>query len=244
MLKLYHGWHSTCSRRVRICLTEKGLDWGSAHIALPRLEHLEPWYLKLNPNGVVPTLDHDGRIVVESNVIIEYLDEVWPKPPLRPEDPYGRARMRIWMDKFEHAVHRSVNVISFIRQGRNKRFEGMPEEERQAVIDRQPTAERRAQLARRLRDGISEEEMAVAEARLAEVLDEMERTLRDRPWLAGETFSLADISIAPFIERFEENKQARLVDWSLRPALGDWWARLQSRPAYKTAFAFENPDAG
>ena len=105
MLKLYHWWSSTCSRRVRIGLAAKGLEWESVYVNLRTMENLEPWYVKLNPNGVVPTLDHDGRIVIESNFILEYLDDVWPDVPLRPEDPYERARMRIWMDKFEHVLH-------------------------------------------------------------------------------------------------------------------------------------------
>ena len=93
MLRLYHWWSSTCSRRVRIGLAAKGLEWESVYVNLRKLEHLEPWYVKLNPNGVVPTLDHDGKIVIESNFILEYLDDVWPAVPLRPAQaaPGGRG---------------------------------------------------------------------------------------------------------------------------------------------------------
>ncbi len=112
MLKLYHGATSTCSKRVRICLAEKGLDWESVHIDLSRRENLDPEYLRLNPNGVVPTLIHDGRVLYESNFIIEYLDEEFPDVPLRPKDPYERARMRIWMDRIEHVLrHHSPSRI-------------------------------------------------------------------------------------------------------------------------------------
>jgi glutathione S-transferase len=180
MLKLYHWWSSTCSRRVRIGLAEKKLEWESVYVNLRKSENLEPWYVKLNPNGVVPTLDHDGRIIIESNFILEYLDDVCPGVPLRPEDPYERARMRIWMDKFEHVLHRNINVISFIKQGRIDRFKHLCEKELQAAIDRQPTEAKRVLLARRLRKGISEEEMTFAEDRLSEVLDEMEQALKDR----------------------------------------------------------------
>jgi len=241
MLKLYHWWSSTCSRRVRIGLAAKGLEWESVYVNLRTMENLEPWYVKLNPNGVVPTLDHDGRIVIESNFILEYLDDVWPDVPLRPDDPYERARMRIWMDKFEHVLHRNVNVISFIKQGRIERFKKLSEKERQGAIDRQATVEKRVQLSRRLRDGISEEDMAFAEGRLVEVLDEVEEALKDRQWLNGERMSLADISIAPFMERFEANRLSQLVDWNTRPAVGNWWARMQATQAYRTAYAFKDP---
>ena len=105
MLTLYHGVTSTCSKRVRITLAEKGVDWDSVHLDLAQRENLDPQYLKLNPNGVVPTLVHDGHIIYESNFIIEYLDDIFPEPPLRPADPYDRAHMRIWMDQIEHVLH-------------------------------------------------------------------------------------------------------------------------------------------
>lgn len=241
MLKLYHGVTSTCSKRVRITLAEKDLDWESHHMVLATRENLEPWYLKLNPDGVVPTLDHDGRILCESNFIIEYLDEAFPDVPLRPADPFGRAQMRIWMDRIEHVLHRNINIVSWIKQGRYKRFEGMTEDELQAVYDAQATEEKRALLKKRLADGVSEADMLFAEDRVAEVLDSMEDQLQDRPWLCGDALSLADISVAPFVERFEANDMPRLTDWNKRPRLGDWWHRMQARESFKTAFAFQPP---
>jgi len=102
MLTLYHFWSSTCSRKVRITLAEKGLDWESHHIDIvTKLDNLEPDYVKLNPNGVVPTLDHDGKIIIESNIIIEYLDDTFPEVSLKPEDTYQRALMRLWLDTAE-----------------------------------------------------------------------------------------------------------------------------------------------
>ena len=241
MLKLYHWWSSTCSRRVRIALAAKHLEWESIYVPLPKFENLAPWYLDINPNGVVPSLDHDGKIIIESNFIMEYLDDVWPEIPLRPVDLYERARMRIWMDRFEHVLHRNVNIISFIKQGRIKRYESLSDAERQAHIDRQATEEKRALLANRLNNGISEEQMAFAEARLAEILDEVEATLIDRPWLNGASMSLADISVAPFMERFEANQLDRLTDWQARPRVGAWWQRIQDTDAFKTAYSFKAP---
>ncbi len=242
MIELYHNGMSTCSQKVRITLAEKGVEWESVHLNLAKRENLDPDYLTLNPDGVVPTLVHDGRVVCESNVIIEYLDEVHPDPPLRPADPYERARMRIWMDRIEHVLHRNIDTVSWIKQGRFKRFEGMSEDELQAVLDSQATEEKRVLLEGRLRNGVSREDMDFAEARVAEVLDEIEEQLRDRPWLCGESVSLADISVAPFIERFEANEMPGLTDWNKRPRLGDWWRRMQTRESFKTAFAFKPPE--
>ena len=98
MLTLYHGWKSSASRRVRLCLAEKGLTFESKVIDLAKMEHHAPAFLKLNPNGVIPLLIlEDGRSLYESGTICEYIDETWPEPPLRPADAYGRAVMRNWI---------------------------------------------------------------------------------------------------------------------------------------------------
>lgn len=244
MLTLYHGVTSTCSKRVRITLAEKNVEWESVHLNLAKRENLDPDYLKLNPNGVVPTLVHDGKVLVESNFIIEYLDEIFPDPPLRPGAPYERARMRIWMDRIEHVLHRNINTVSWIKQGRYKRFDGMTPTELQEVLDSQATEEKRAILKKRLEDGVSEADIEFAEARVAEVLDGMEDQLQDRSWLCGEAVSLADISVAPFMERFEANDMPGLTDWNKRARLGDWWRRMKGRGSFKIAFAFRPPEEG
>lgn len=238
MLTLYHGETSTCSKRVRITLAEKGVEWESRHINLAKRENLDPEYLKLNPNGVVPTLVHDGRVLIESIFIIQYLDEIFPDPPLAPADAFGRAQMRIWMDRIEHVLHRNINIVSWIRQGRYKRFEGMSEAELQVVLDAQATEEKRLLLRTRLKQGVSEEDMDFAEERVAEVLDGMEAQMSSTDWLCGDNFSLADISVAPFFERFEANGNEKLTDWDKRPRVGDWWRRVQARDSFQKAFAF------
>ena len=92
MLELWHEWNSVHSFKVRVVLAEKRLDWVERRLELLKFEHLRPEYLRLNPNGVVPTLVHDGRVVLESSVICQYLDEAFPARALMPADPAGRAR--------------------------------------------------------------------------------------------------------------------------------------------------------
>lgn len=93
MFTLYHAHHSTCSQKVRLTLAEKGLEYESKLVDLANKGQLDPDYLKLNPNGVVPTLLHDGKPVIDSSVICEYLDEVCPQPPLLGADALARARV-------------------------------------------------------------------------------------------------------------------------------------------------------
>jgi len=111
MLVLHHAWRSSASRRVRLCLAEKGLEFESHVVDMMNMEHHSPEYLKINPNGVIPTLIlEDGRSLYESGTICEYLDEAYPEPPLRPADPYERAVMRNWI---RHVDERIGNLIIF-----------------------------------------------------------------------------------------------------------------------------------
>jgi len=113
MLELYHNGMSTCSAKVRIALGAKGLPWESHVLNLRQAEVQRPEYLKLNPDAVVPTLIHDGEVVRESSVIIEYLDEVFPDPPLSPADPLGRARMRCWIVQVDESIHPVVGTLTW-----------------------------------------------------------------------------------------------------------------------------------
>ena len=81
MMILHHGWRSSASRRVRLCLAEKGLAYEGHVVDMAAMEHHSPEYLKINPLGVIPTLIHDGRPLHESGTICEYLDETFPDAP-------------------------------------------------------------------------------------------------------------------------------------------------------------------
>src|SRR3954469_13432701 len=104
MLALYHNDMSSCAQKVRICLSEKGLEWENRHLNLRAGEHQQPWYLKLNRRAVVPTLIDGDHVVPESNVINEYLDETYRERPLMPSEPYGRAKVRLWNKQLDEDI--------------------------------------------------------------------------------------------------------------------------------------------
>ena len=127
MLELYNFPPSTCSLKVRICLAEKGLDWVDHRLDSRNNEHLNPEYLALNPNGVVPTLVHDGVAVIDSSVIMEYLEETFPEPRLSPSGAAARAKMRSWLRFFEEKPTPAVRYPSFQRvliRGFQRRCDG------------------------------------------------------------------------------------------------------------------------
>jgi glutathione S-transferase len=107
MITLYQFGNSVCCQKVRVVLAEKGLDWRAVEVDLFTNQQYEPDYRKLNPAGVVPTLVHDGEIVTESTLICEYLDELYPDPPLLPPTPFGKARARLWAKTVDEAFSRA-----------------------------------------------------------------------------------------------------------------------------------------
>ena len=112
MLELYHNINSVCAQKVRIALEEKGQQ-AEEHVLTLRGDQNEPAYLKLNPSGVVPTLVHDGTPVVESSLILYYLDEVFPEPSLMPNHPRQRHRVRMYNKLIDEYVHNSCMILTF-----------------------------------------------------------------------------------------------------------------------------------
>jgi glutathione S-transferase len=98
MIKLYTFPPSTNSRKVRIALLEKGLEFERINVDLTKREQKNPEYLKIHPFGQVPALDDEGFIIYDSTVINEYLEDEYPYPSLMPKDSEGRARARLLED--------------------------------------------------------------------------------------------------------------------------------------------------
>jgi glutathione S-transferase len=232
MLELYHDSDSIMSFKVRFCLYEKGLDWNSHPIVLGKFENLTADYLNINSNGVVPTLVDSGNIITESSVINEYLDEAFPDPSLTPVDPIERARMRIWTKYQDDVIHHSVRPATFqlmIKQ----RFKGLSAEEMDAKVAAHPMPERRKAYRDWTTGPVDVQAVRNAIAEMRTIIERMEESLSRTDWLAGGTFSLADIAVATFVDRIDHLLFNRLWDGS--PAVQGWIERVQDRPAYHAA---------
>jgi len=230
---LYNAPQSTCSQKVRICLWEKGLSFTEKKLDLFKGDQLTAEYKQLNPNGVVPTLLHDDDVIIDSSVIIEYLDELVPEIPLSPPTPIGRAHMREWLRFFEEVPAPAVRVPSYNRVFL-RHFQSMTDEEFIAFGESKPL--RKDFFLKMGRKGYSDEEMNQAESRLAMAIQRMEQQLEDgRPWLLGD-YSLADICIVPVVIRLNDIGMSRL--WSGQQRVGEWFARFQEREALRKSFYF------
>ena len=234
MLVLHHAWRSSASRRVRLCLAEKGLTFESHLVDMMAMEHHSPEYLKINPLGVIPTLIlGDGRSLYESGTICEYLDEAYPEPPLRPADPYERAVMRNWI---RHVDERIGNLIIFNWvHSLAKVASKWTDEELAEKLKKVPSKERQEAWTRAARKPYTEEERAAARAKLVAMLDKMEETMRQTQWLAGNAYSIADIAVVPFIKRIDEEIAPDEMTPQRHPKVAAWWAAIQARPAFTQA---------
>jgi glutathione S-transferase len=232
MLELYHALTSTCSQKVRLCLAEKRLEWVDRRLNLAANDQLAPDYLALNPNGVVPTLVHDGQAIVDSSVICEYLDEVFPQQRLTPDDAVARAHMRAWMRFLEEVPTVAIRVPSF-HQVLARRFETLDAERFNAeVADARPL---RKNFYRRMGPhGFNAEEVRVSLDELSRTLDRMEHALANGPWLLGDAYTLADIVVTPTIDRMADLGLSSL--WARHPRVSDWYRRIQARPAFAAAY--------
>ncbi|MBT3992011.1 MAG: glutathione S-transferase family protein [Rhodospirillaceae bacterium] len=233
-LELYNFPASTCSLKVRLCLAEKDLDWVDHKLMPGGTDHLTPEYLKINPNGVVPTLLHNGAPIIDSSVIIEYLDEVFPDVKLTPDDPKERARMRWWLRYFEEKPTGAVRYPTF-QKILIKNFRDMSDEEFKVAAEKRPL---KTEFYTRMgRDGFSDAEIQTALDDIRQTVERMHQAIKETggPWIMGDFYSLADICVAPLIDRMEDMGYEQLWEKDL-PQVTEWLARMKARPAYSKAY--------
>lgn len=192
-LHLYHGAISNCSMRVRMTLIEKGLDWTSHHVDLKKKENISDDYFGINPNGLVPTLVDNGVVHIESNDIIDYLDETYPEPSLRAADNAG---MMEWL-KLAASIHVPA-VKPYVYANKIAKKLKKTEEEQAKYDALQKNKELKDFHAKHKGTSqFSDADIAKSEAILKDCFDKLEATLEGNTWIMGDQYTLADISWIP-----------------------------------------------
>lgn len=232
---LYNAPQSTCSQRVRFVLNAKGLAFAEVKLDLLAGDQMKPDYLALNPNGVVPTLVHDGATVIDSSVIIEYLDEVVPEQSFTPRDPVKRAAMRALMRFIDEVPAAAVRVptynLAFL-----PRFAAMSEEEFLAFAESKPL--RREFMLAMGRKGFPQKDMDAALDRMRRTYERMEGAIEASggPWLLGRDITLADVSLMPALVRMADLGLGTM--WTDRPEVARWYNEIRAQPAFKPTYYF------
>ena len=233
-ITLYNAPQSTCSQRVRFVLNAKALPFDEVKLDLLAGDQLKPDYLALNPNGVVPTLDHDGAIVTDSSVIIEYLDEVAPAPvSFTPRDAVKRAEMRALMRFIDEMPAAAVRVPTF-NLAFLPTFAKMSEQEFLDFAESKPL--RKEFMLAMGRKGFPQKEMDGAMARLRRSYERMDEAIAKSggPWLLGKEVTLADIALMPAVVRMADLGQA--AAWQDLPSVARWYDAIRAHPAYQPTY--------
>ncbi|MDF7775364.1 glutathione S-transferase family protein [Sphingomonas sp. AOB5] len=238
MAELYVMHHATCARKALFALLEKGAPLPTVEV--DRMYLVTPEYRAMNPDGLVPTLRlDDGQVLVESTVIMRYIDEAYDGPSLQPADPVRRAQMNLWMKWIDEKYFPALGAptaATFLR----KLF-GMPGDEQKLAAMLASLTDHNARMMREecIRMGLASPFSEAGLAKLREMLKRMDEVLSRQPWLAGDTLTLADCAMAPIMLRL--NEVGLSPAWEQLPALSDWWQRLSARPTMRRLVDMADP---
>ena len=203
MLELYHAGLTTCSKKSRLALKEKGLPYKSHYMRLDKFEHHTPEYLNLNPNGIVPTLVHDGFVLYETGAITRYVDRAFAGPALQPAQPRALARM----DQIIGIVD-AYAYWPLVRQ----------------VYVHAVAMPRRGQTG-------DQKEVQSGLAAAAKVLAALETLAGEHGFLVGLALSLADLHLVSMMAYFVEAPEGAAM-LARHPKLQKWFTTLSSRPSF------------
>jgi glutathione S-transferase len=239
-LHVFHFPLSSCSQKLRIFLNLKGMRWQSHVVDLAASENVTPWFLGVNPRGLVPVLVHDGAVHIESNDIIAYLEERFPSPPLVPN---ARAEATAAALRREDQLHFDLRALTF-------RFVFAPPVPPKSADDLQRYATAGSGTVGGVRDagltqqidfwrryaesGVTDEAARASAGRFRAAFDELERRLAGQPYLMGEALSVVDIAWFIYVNRLA---LAGYPVARLHPRLQAWFAGLRERREFSGEIA-------
>ncbi|HTU12588.1 MAG TPA: glutathione S-transferase family protein [Allosphingosinicella sp.] len=234
MLTLYSFGPGANSLKPLLALYEKGLDFKGVRLNPAQFEHHEDWYKAINPRGQVPALVDDGKVITESTVICEYLEDAWPTAAtLRPDDPYGRAEMRVWTKWVDEYFCWCVSTIGWERMVSGM-ARALSDAEFEEKVKRIPIPEQQTKW-RNARAGFPQAVLDEEMRKIGVSVRRLEERLRDHEWLAADRYSLADICNFAIANGMQFGF-ADLVNESDTPGIMAWLKRINDRPATRRMF--------
>lgn len=232
---LMHAPGSSCSQKTRIVLNLKGLPWEGHVIDLKASANYEAWYLGINPRGLVPCLVHDGAVHIESNDIIEYLEETFPYPALIPEDSRPRISSMLQM---EDDLHRDLRVLTFryvipTRAGEIKNRASLDRlRKHNGTIAGQPDTGKADEIQfwdSANANGITDQQVAESVGRFKAAFEQLNSVLHRSYFAVGDSLTVADIAWYVYTARLIN---AGYPMHALHPHVGGWFDLLDSKPLF------------
>lgn len=243
MLELYHHGSSVCAAKVRFALAEKGIEWNGHYVDVLAGEQFSPEFLALNPKAMVPVLRHDGKVLVESTLICEYLETVFPEPALYPHDPYRAYQARLWTKSVDEDLHPACSAITYVVSHRHTIIRNGVK----SFADFLKTPSNESIEARKLKwqwieQGLDAPGAADRIRLYNRYLHKMDETLAKCPWLAGDEFTIADVALTPYVNRLAMLGMNAMWEGGRLPRVEDWFARIRARPTFQAALLDWIPD--
>lgn len=232
---LYHWEPNANSGKPMLALAEKGVKYFSNYINMLDFDQHKPEYLAINPQGTIPAMIHNGRVLTESTAIMEYVNEEFPGPALMPDSPLDRLRIRWWMKFMDQWLGPSFSMIgwcSFVGPMVARR----PREELEALIARIPLPERRSAWRKAMFGEFSESELAESRRRVAQGVALLEAELGRREFVGSDAYSLADINIFNSTYALPVGNPD-LANAERTPNLWRWLGTVYRRPAVQQTWA-------
>jgi glutathione S-transferase len=235
-----HFGGSSCSQKLRIFLNLKGIAWQSHVVDLQKHENFSPWFLGINPRGLVPVLVHDGAVHIESNDIIAYLEKTFPTPTLIPA---GFEQQVSSLLKHEDDLHMDLRTLSFrfvfAPPGPPKSAEALQSyaANGSGTVQGAADRERATQIAyweRAAREGVPDAAARASARKFRAEFDALEGRLADGPYLLGASLSVLDI--AWFIYAYRLSLAGYPIA-RLHPRVGRWFEMLAARHEFSREVA-------
>ena len=230
-----HFMGSSCSQKLRVFLNLKGIKWESHLVDLRTNENFRPWFLGINPRGLVPVLEHDGAVHIESNDNIQYLEKVFPTPKLIPA---GHENEVAALLKHEDDLHLDLRTLSFrfvfAPPGPPKPAEALDSYalHGSGTVQGLPDREKIVQIefwARTTREGFTDQAARASAQKFRAEFDALDKRLAASTYLMGDTLSVLDIAWFIYANRLS---LAGYPFARLHPNVLGWFEKLAARPEF------------
>jgi len=237
-IELYHGGAAANSLKALLPLYEKQVQFEGRLMRLVDFEQHEPWFVKINPLGQVPVLVHDGRVLNESTLINEYVDDTFSGLPLKPSDAFGRHQMRLWTKFVDEYFCPALSFLGWHAMIKNA-VAHLSKEEFEAKVARIPLKEQQDKWRESAAQQWTPEQLADWRRKVRVSIERIEHGILGR-WMMGEQFTLADVSVFAMLINMPQ-RYADIVNEKDSPKVITWYARMMERDSVKQALAIGHP---
>jgi len=234
MLTLYHFTGATCAAKVLLALAEKQIPFEDRLLERKYLSSAE--FRALNPNGVVPVITHKGATILESSVILNYLEDAFTGIELRPTDAQYRAQMNYWLKLVDDSLM-DLGTVTYAIFARVEYLQ-MSRVERELYYQSIPNFQIRESRRNAIELGLNAPEVSDAVRGLCDLQRKAETMLGDNSYLAS-SFSLADIALTPFVHRLDA--LGLLATRAELPGFHRWWDTIRARRSFQDAIVSRIP---